>query len=95
MLIPKFKDLKQMGDFRPISFSLYYTKIISKTMPNELKPFLSSIILVNRNAFIPKRLIIDNALVGFEIFHAMKRKGKGEDGTVALKLDMRKTYDRV
>lgn len=29
------------------------------------------------------------------IFHAMKRRGEGRNGTVALKLDMSKAYDRV
>lgn len=44
---------------------------------------------------MPGRLITDNALVAFEIFHTMKRKGEGRDGTIALKLDMMKAYDRV
>ncbi|XP_021734035.1 uncharacterized protein LOC110700740 [Chenopodium quinoa] len=47
------------------------------------------------NAFIPRRLITDNAMIVFEIFHSMKRGGEGRDGTVALKLDMSKAYDRV
>lgn len=70
-------------------------QIISKTLANKMKPMLRSIISVNQGAFVPKRLITDNALVAFEIFHATKRKGEGLDGTVALKLDMRKAYDRV
>lgn len=44
---------------------------------------------------MPKRLITDNALVGLEIFHAMKRGRDGPEGSIALKLDMIKTYDRV
>lgn len=64
-------------------------------MANKLKPFLDSIISINQSAFVPKRLITDNALVAFEIFHAMKRRGEGKDGTIALKLDMSKAYDRV
>ncbi|XP_021722691.1 uncharacterized protein LOC110690168 [Chenopodium quinoa] len=64
-------------------------------MANKLKPFLNNIISVNQSAFIPKRLITDNALVAFEIFHAMKRKGEGKSGSIAMKLDMSKAYDRV
>ncbi|XP_021715423.1 uncharacterized protein LOC110683373 [Chenopodium quinoa] len=41
------------------------------------------------------RLITDNSIVAFEIFHAMKRGGEGKDGNVALKLDMSKAYHRV
>lgn len=51
-----------------------------------MKPFLSSIISVNQSAFVPKRLITDNAPVAFEIFHVMKRKD-GKNETIALKLD--------
>ncbi|XP_021743457.1 uncharacterized protein LOC110709547 [Chenopodium quinoa] len=50
---------------------------------------------LSESAFVPKRLITDNALIAFEIFHAMKRKGEGRDGNVALKLDISKAYDRV
>ncbi|XP_021734057.1 uncharacterized protein LOC110700767 [Chenopodium quinoa] len=64
-------------------------------MANKMKLFLDKIITVNQSAFIPGRLISDNALVAFEIFHSMKRKGEGRDGSVALKLDMSKAYDRV
>ena len=64
-------------------------------MANKLKPFLGDIISENQSAFVPKRLITDNALIAFEIFHAMKRRGEGKDGSFALKLDMKKAYDRV
>ncbi|XP_021716025.1 uncharacterized protein LOC110683931 [Chenopodium quinoa] len=57
--------------------------------------FFNGIISQNRSAFVPKRLISDNALVAFEIFHAMKRSGKGKEGSFALYLDMSKAYDRV
>ncbi|KAL2933269.1 hypothetical protein RDABS01_016388 [Bienertia sinuspersici] len=94
-LIPKCSDPKYMKEFRPISLCNVSYKIISKTMANRLKPMLSSLISINQSAFVPKRLITDNALIGFEIFHAMKRRGEGKDGSLALKLDMCKAYDRV
>ena len=50
---------------------------------------------MNQSAFVPKRLITDNALLAFEAFHAMKRWGNGGNATFALKLDMSKAYDRV
>ncbi|XP_021725132.1 uncharacterized protein LOC110692446 [Chenopodium quinoa] len=64
-------------------------------LSNKLKPFLDKIISINQSAFIPKRLTTDNALIAFAIFHAMKRGGEGKDGSIALKLDMSKAYDRV
>ncbi|XP_021859944.2 uncharacterized protein [Spinacia oleracea] len=95
VLIPKCENPKRISEFRPISCCNVLYKIISKTLANKLKPFLGKIVSVNQSAFVPRRLITDNALVAFEIFHAMKRKGEGKDGSVALKLDMKKAYDRV
>lgn len=62
---------------------------------SRLKDFLPSIVTENHCAFMPDRLIIDNALIAIEIFHTMKSRQKGRCGTIALKLDMSKAYDRV
>lgn len=80
VLIPKCNEPKHMSEFRPISCCNALYKIISKTMANKLKLFLNDIISVNQSAFVPGRLITDNALIVFENFHSMKRKGDGKDG---------------
>ena len=41
------------------------------------------------------RLITDNILVAFEAMHHISQKKTGKKGTMALKLDMSKVYDRV
>ena len=64
-------------------------------MANRLKPYLGDLMFVNISAFIPKRLITDNALIAFETFHSMKRRTNGRNNTFALKLDMSKAYDRI
>lgn len=64
-------------------------------MANKLKPYLGDIISSNQSAFIPKWSITDNALIAFEIFHSMKRKASSSKGSLSLKLDMSKAYDRV
>lgn len=92
---PKRNEPKRMTEFRPINLCNVLYKIISKTLANKLKPMLGSIISINQSAFVPNRLITDNALAAFEIFHMMKRRGEGKDGTMALKFDMSKAYDRV
>ena len=50
---------------------------------------------MNQSVFIPKRLLMDNALLAVEVFHAMKRRGTGKNSSFALKLDMSKAYNRM
>ena len=64
------------GDFRPISLCNVIFKIITKTIANRLKLILSDIIGKFQSAFVPERLIIDNALLTFESFHYMRKKKK-------------------
>ncbi|KAI9182085.1 hypothetical protein LWI28_021903 [Acer negundo] len=44
--------------------------------------------------FIPRRRISDNTIVGFECLHRLKRR-KRKFGSMAIKLDMSKAFDRV
>ncbi|KAM6584214.1 hypothetical protein CsatB_011216 [Cannabis sativa] len=95
VLIPKTRNPERMSDLRPIALCNVLFKIITKVMVNRMKPFMDSIIFENQSAFIPGRLISDNILVSFEILHYLKRKRKGKEGFMALKLDMSKAYDRI
>ncbi|KAK9689068.1 hypothetical protein RND81_09G033200 [Saponaria officinalis] len=76
----------------------YYADLFSTTRPevlaNKLKRFLGDIVSENQSAFTPGRLITDNILVAFELFHHMKNN-RAKEGHMALKLDMSKAYDRV
>ena len=68
---------------------------MTKTIANRLKLILPQIVDETQSAFVPGRLITDNALIAFECFHYMKKKYSGSTGVMALKLDMSKAYDRV
>ncbi|XP_074314802.1 uncharacterized protein LOC141650968 [Silene latifolia] len=81
VLIPKCDSPKKITEYRPISLCNVNYKVISKTLANRLKGFLNDFITENQSAFTPGRRI--------------KRGGEGRHGTVALKLDMSKAYDRV
>ncbi|KAL5820560.1 hypothetical protein ACOSQ3_022442 [Xanthoceras sorbifolium] len=94
-LISKIKSAEKITDFGPISLCNVLYKIISKTLANRFRTVLNLVISDSQSAFIPGRVITDNALVGFECMHALKRKSNKKDGYMALKLDMSKAYDCV
>jgi hypothetical protein len=64
-------------------------------MVNRLRPLLGDIISLNQSAFVPGRLITDNALVAFECLHFIEQNTNHEKNFCAYKLDLSKAYDRV
>ncbi|KAL5563396.1 hypothetical protein UlMin_033143 [Ulmus minor] len=93
-LMPKIKNLTRITEFRPISLCNVLYKIISKMLANRLRKVMGTIISKGQSTFILGRLISDNAIIGFECLHAIKRR-KTKKIYLALKLDMAKAYDRV
>ncbi|XP_024196214.1 uncharacterized protein LOC112199424 [Rosa chinensis] len=61
----------------------------------QLKVILPEVISPYQSAFVPGRLITDNILVANELAHVVHNKRDGDDGYIALKLDLCKAYDRM
>jgi len=59
-----------------------------------MRPILQRIIHPCQSAFVPDHAIHDNILVDHEIMNKFKYC-EGKKGYVALKLDMKKVYDRI
>jgi hypothetical protein len=95
VLIPKSNEACELKDFRPISLCNVVYKVVAKCIINRLRPMLQGLISHNQSAFIPGRLITDNALVAFECFHSIQRNTKIANDFCAYKLDLSKAYDRV
>uniref|UniRef100_A0A803P4U9 Reverse transcriptase domain-containing protein n=1 Tax=Cannabis sativa TaxID=3483 RepID=A0A803P4U9_CANSA len=94
-LIPKTKHPTKISEFRPISLCNVVYKVVSKCLANRMKPSLNNAISSNQSAFIGGRIIHDNAILGFESLHCMRKGRFGNGRKMALKLDMSKAYDRV
>lgn len=84
-----------MKDFRPISLCNILYKLLSKVLCNRLHCVLPSIVDMSQSAFVPGRLITDNATVNFEGFHSMFTNKVRSFNYMGLKLDMRKAYGRI
>ena len=91
-LIPKVKRPSCAKDFRLISLCNVILKLVTKTIANRLKMVLSNLIGHYQSAFVPGRLIIDNALIAFHTFHYLRKKTSGKVGHVGIKLDMAKAW---
>lgn len=70
-------------------------KIMAKALANRLKTVLNEIISKNQSTFIPRRQISNNIIVAYEALHSMRTRLKGRVGSMTLKLDISKAYDRV
>jgi hypothetical protein len=93
-LIPKTNNPNHPSEYKPIALCNVSLKIITKTIANRLECILPDIISPNQSAFVPGRLINDNTLVAYEIFHYFNHSSS-KKGFMGVKTDMAKAYDRV
>jgi hypothetical protein len=94
-LIPKTKSPEKVMEYRPISLCNVVYKLISKVLANRLKKVLPHVVSETQSAFVPGTMITDNVLIAFETLHHMHNQRSGKVGSMVLKLDMSKAYDRV
>lgn len=80
-----------MVNFRPLSlFNILY-----KLIANRFQKVMDGCIDKAQSVFVPRRLISDKDLLVYELLHTFRQKRSGHKRLMALKLEMRKAYDRV
>ena len=94
VLIPKIENLHFVSQLRPIGLCNVAYKVITKAIVNRLKPILNKVIAPTQTSFVPNRKITDNAVIVQEMLHSMRRK-KGSKGTMAIKINLERAYDRL
>jgi hypothetical protein len=92
VLIPKMDTPQKVLDFRPISLTHSFAKIISKLLANRLSPELDHLISINQSAFIKKRCIHDNFIYVQEVIKDLHKK---KISALFMKLDISKAFDAV
>ena len=93
-LILKRNGPEVLGHFRPISLCTTIYKMVSKIIINRIRPHVQHLVSPLQAAFIPGRKGLDNMIIAQEILHFMEKK-KGRVGTMALKIDLEKAFDRL
>ncbi|KAK2662981.1 hypothetical protein Ddye_001555 [Dipteronia dyeriana] len=81
---PNSWGTERIPDFHPISLCNVVYKIMAKALANRLRLVLGEVIMETQSVCILGRHISDNALIGFECLHALRKR---KDGSLALKLD--------
>lgn len=56
---------------------------------------MDSLISENQSAFVPGRLLTDNALIAVKTYHHINGLYDNQWGAMVVKLDLAKVYDRV
>lgn len=71
VFIPKNKEAKEFGDFKPISLVGYVYKFIAKVLTKRLSRVLGDVISDSQNTFVDGRQILDAVMVANEIIDDM------------------------
>lgn len=92
VLIPKVAYLDMIIQFRLTSLCITLYKLVSRIIPQILKPYIANIINPCQAGFVLGWCTSNNIILVKEIIHTLMRK-KGRSGYIALKLDLDKAYD--
>jgi hypothetical protein len=82
----------EIKDYRLISLTHSFAKILSKLLANRLTPELEKLISINQTVFIQKRCIHDNFIYVQQVIKDLHKK---RTPALFIKLDISKAFDLV
>ncbi|CAN1131439.1 Transposon TX1 uncharacterized 149 kDa protein [Linum perenne] len=94
VLIPKLPKPELISQFRPISLCNVSYKAITKCIADRLRKHMNKLIGDNQTSFVPGRQISENIIILQEVIHSLRSK-TGKAGSMVIKLDLAKAYDRL
>ncbi|VFQ87851.1 unnamed protein product [Cuscuta campestris] len=92
-LIPKTEGAKNIGHYRPIALSSFFSKLISRILSNRLAGLLEKIISPEQAGFQKGKGIEEHILLTNELMLHLQSKVRG--GNIMVKLDMAKAFDKM
>ncbi|VFR03226.1 unnamed protein product [Cuscuta campestris] len=92
-LIPKKEGSITLDQFRPISLSTFFSKIISRILSERLKKIIPKLISQEQAAFQVGKNITDQILMVKEMVHLLSANTRG--GNCIIKLDLSKAFDKL
>lgn len=93
VFVPKTKQPNTFDYFCPISLCNFSYKIVAKIFSSRMK-VMGRLTSLNQGAFLKGRQIAYNLTVAQELMHLIKTH-KGKHGLMAMKIDLKKAYDKV
>eukprot|EP00253_Pinus_taeda_P035953 PITA_35953 len=91
-LIPKEEDFITPNKYRPIALCNVIYKVISKVIPNRLKPLLPLLISPEQSSYVEGQKILDGIILTHDIIHSLKTT---KQAGMLLKLDLSKAFDKL
>ena len=93
-LMPKVDKPETIHQFQSISFYNTLYKIVTNILVQRLKPPLDDLIHPLQASFVLSRKASDNIILAQEVIHSMATS-KSKKGLMAIKIDMKKAFDRM
>eukprot|EP00253_Pinus_taeda_P016597 PITA_16597 len=91
-LVPKGEEANTPDKNRPIALCNVIYKLISKVVPNRLKPLLPLLVLPEQIGYVEGYQIMDGIILSNEVIHSLKLLKK--PGMI-IKLDLSKAFDKL